>query len=201
MYTPYTLATALLRLLCTLLLHLLPLRDPIRRLIPIQRAGPKHHGRPNLHHPSHLIPKQPDTQHKANQLANVQHYRHRNRRSISTKNIDARDAQQLRDRVGSEVDDVLRRGREGLVERGRELRGDAERDGEGLRGLQARELLVEDGREAGEHGDREQVRVEEVGLPVFAVLVVDIFDVGAHPGGEELGDEQDGEAGFEGTAG
>lgn len=48
------------------------------------------------------------------------------------------------------------------------------------------ELGGEDRVEGKEEGQGEEVRVEEVGTPVVAVLEVDVFDVGAHVSGEEL---------------
>jgi len=45
------------------------------------------------------------------------------------------------------------------------------------------------------------VAVEEVLVPVLAVRFVDLLHVDAHVGGEELGEEEDEEAGFEGGAG
>ena len=47
---------------------------------------------------------------------------------------------------------------------------------------------------AKEEREGEEVRVEEVFFPVGAVLFVGGFDVEAHDGGEDLGDEEDEEA-------
>ena len=58
--------------------------------------------------------------------------------------------------------------------------------------------MGEEGGEKGEEeGNREGMAVEEVFVPVGAVRCVGELDVETHYCGEELGDEEDGEAHYE----
>ena len=179
-----------------------PLPNPDRRLPSIQRPRAKHQDGARQHFQAQRVPEEPYAQHKTDQLPDIQDDRDRDRAGFGTEQIHTADARELRDGVHEEHDDAPGDDLQQSVLRFRpemrHVRGCGWHFRQWRRVGEARVLSDQGPHQRGKEREAEEVRVEQILGPVGRVVGVDVLDVGAHEGGEELRDEEDDEAHSEG---